>query len=63
MNVPHLEVGTDQPPLGGSCGIVPPPKSSGGELGGLFPPLPSLAKTHVVPCYVIVYVFVLIEHV
>jgi hypothetical protein len=37
-NVPHLELGIDQPPLGGSCSITPPLESFGGELGGLFPP-------------------------
>jgi hypothetical protein len=60
-NVPHPELGIDQPSLGVSCGITPPLEYHGGELGGLFPPLLPLAKTFVIFCCVMVDVYMLIE--
>jgi hypothetical protein len=48
MNVPYPELDTNQPPLGGFCGVAPPFKSNGGELDGLFPPSPPPIETHVV---------------
>jgi hypothetical protein len=47
MNVPYPELGINHPPLGGFCGIAPPLKSNGGELGGLFPSSPP-TQTHLV---------------
>jgi len=61
MNVPQLGLGVDHPPLGGSCGIVPPLAFSGGETSRLFCPSPPPTITFANLCYVMVNIYALIE--
>jgi hypothetical protein len=53
-NVFHLELGIDQPPLGGSSNIILFLEFGNGELGGLFPTPPLLVETPIVLCCVMV---------